>query len=384
MKKAALVIALGMALAGCGGGSDGGSTPTTPTKPETSPRAVLGTIDSVDAPSNQIVVNGYRYDVASVGYGNNALSIADLQKDMMVQVLSGTKAGVQVDVEPTLVGAVTAVDHVAKTFTVNGINLTFAGLSAEIDLNDWVMVSSLPSATMGYKVLSVVEFEADKLGNQVEVEGRISSKDENTGSFKLGANLTVNYANLSHLQVGQWVEVEGTMNGAELDAREVEIDNYDDLDEGNEVEGVVTWVANDLSSFELSYRGRFAVNASTRFEDGNKSHLKQGALVEVQSALRNGQQVATEVEFDNDNDYVPGGNWQEVEAEGNAKVIDSVAGTFSVWDEETYKTVNFTTDSNTVFEGVTMLTLDGEYVEVEAVVIDGKNVAREIERDYRG
>ncbi|MGF1725475.1 DUF5666 domain-containing protein [Photobacterium nomapromontoriensis] len=378
MKKLALVPMIGLILSGCGGSGSDNSQPQL----DVAPKAVLGTIDSVDAISKQIVVNGYRYDVASVAYGANPLAVTDLKANMMVQVASAAKSGVQVQVEPTIVGMITGI--VGNTFKVNGISLTFDGLHADIDNGDWVMVSSLPTATAGYKVLSVVEFEADKLGNTVEVEGRLSGLDNNNNTFKLGAALTVNYTQQvvednATLLNGQWVEVTGSINGTTLDATEVEVDDYDDLGDDNEVEGVITWVANDQSAFELSFRGRFVVNNGTEFDDGNKTNLKQGVVVEVKSVTQNGQQIATEVEFDDD--YTTGPGWKEVEAEGIATVIDADAATFSVLDAQTGNTVNFVTDSQTVFEGVNMATLGGSRVEAEAVVINGKNVAREVELD---
>lgn len=376
MKKLVLVSIIGLVLSGCGGGSSNGNTNP---QPEVKPQAVQGTIESVDTASKQITVNGYHYDVASVMYGSNALSITDLEKNMMVQVSSGAKSGVQVQVEPTIVGMVTDINHIANTFTVNGIELVFAGLHADIEINDWVMVSSLPTATAGYKVLSVVEFEADQLGNTVEVEGRLSNLDINTNTFNLGASLTVNYTpsvieDGAKLTNGLWVEVTGDMAGFELNATEVEVEDFDGLSDGNEVEGVVTWVAADTSAFELSYRGRFSVDSNTRFEDGTKSQLTQGRVVEVKSVKRGTQQVATEVEFDDD--YNDQGQWREFELEGTASAVDTVASTFVLGN----KTIMI--DANTVFEdGVTLNTLTQQRIEVDGVIMDKDYVAREIEAD---
>ncbi|MEZ9947100.1 hypothetical protein AB4331_19550, partial [Vibrio breoganii] len=83
-----------------------------------------------------------------------------------------------------------------------------------------VMVSSLPTANAGYKVLSVVKFEHSNLTESVEVEGLISDLNEST--FKLGANLSVDYS-IAHidnddssngLSNGLWVEVTGSMAGS--------------------------------------------------------------------------------------------------------------------------------------------------------------------------
>ena len=117
-----------------------------------------------------------------------------------------------------------------KTFTVNGVDLQFDGLSDDIEVNDWVMVSSLPTADAGYRVLSVVEIDVDNdyptLGSYYELEGRITSIDENAGTFKLGTNITVSYDNISQLSTGQWVEVEGEMQNGVFMANEVEVEAF--------------------------------------------------------------------------------------------------------------------------------------------------------------
>ncbi|WP_299810331.1 DUF5666 domain-containing protein [uncultured Shewanella sp.] len=395
MKKIALVSTLALILAACGGGSDsssdngnggdnnnGGGTVTAPT-------AVKGTIDTVDAAQNKVVVNGYGYDVAGVSYGDVKLNINDLQPNMMVQIGSAQKAAaVQVQLEPTITGKVTAIDPVAGTFDVNGMTLTYK-LSNEIELGDWVMVSSLPTADAGYKVLSVVKFENDDLVNHYEVEGRLSSLDNNAMSFKLGAALTVDYSaarveDNATLANGQWVEVEGTMNVNTLEATTVEVEDYSDLANDTEVEGIVTWVDAQKTAFELNYQGRFVVNTQTKFEDGVKADLKQGALVEVTSVKNGTTQVATEVEFDDDNstgdDNDNVGNWKEFETEGDVTSFDATAKSFVIKGVASSMTV--IVDANTQYEdGIRFDTLNQQRIEVEGVVINGQNIAREIEAD---
>ncbi len=393
MKKIALVSTLALILAACGGGSDsssdngngdngnGGGIPTVPT----APTAVKGTIDKVDSVQNKVVVNGYSYDVAGVSYGDVKLNINDLQPNMMVQIGGAQKAAVQVQLEPTITGKVTKIDRTAGTFDINGMTLTYK-LSNEIDLYDWVMVSSLPTADAGYKVLSVVKFENDDLVNHYEVEGRLSSLNVTNETFKIGAGITVVYTGAliednATLANGQWVEVEGTLGNGEFNAETVEVEDYSDLANDTEVEGIVTWVDTQQTAFELNYQGRFVVNDQTKFEDGPKSKLVQGALVEVTSVKQGTQQVATEVEFDddnstgddNDNDNV--GNWQEFEQEGQASVFDTATQSFVINNVTVY------IDAKTVLEDrISLDTIQAQLIEVEGVVINGQNIAREIER----
>ncbi|MGS0679873.1 DUF5666 domain-containing protein [Shewanella sp. 125m-7] len=391
MKKIALVSTIALILTACGGGSDsssdnsgdngngGGSIPTVPT----APTAVKGTIDTVDAAQNKVVVNGYSYDVAGVSYGDVKLNINNLQPNMMVQIGGAQKAAaVQVSLEPTITGKVTAIDPAAGTFAVNGMTLTYK-LSNEIQVGDWVMVSSLPTADAGYKVLSVVKFENDDLVNHYEVEGRLSSLDVNNETFKLGAGITVVYTGAqiednATLANGQWVEVEGSLGNGEFNATSVEVEDYSELANDTEVEGIVTWVDAQQTAFELNYQGRFVVNAQTKFEDGPKSKLVQGALVEVTSVKQGTQQVATEVEFDDDsstgNDNT--GNWKEFEQEGQASVFDSSTQSFVINGMTVF------VDAKTVFEdGIKLDTINQQRIEVEGVVINGQNIAREIEAD---
>ncbi|GIU40308.1 hypothetical protein TUM4438_01150 [Shewanella sairae] len=396
MKKIALVSTLALILTACGGGSDSSSDNGSGGDngnggAVTAPAAVKGTIDSVDTVKSKIVVNGYSYDVAGVVYGNTQLNISDLQSNMMVQIGGAQKAaGVQVQLEPTITGTVTAIDRVAGTFEVNGISLTYK-LSNEIELGDWVMVSSLPTADAGYKVLSVVKFENDDLINHYEVEGRLSNLDNNALSFKVGAALIVDYS-AAHVEDnavlanGQWVEVEGSMNVNTLEATSVEVEDYSDLANDTEVEGIVTWVDAQQTAFELNYQGRFVVNAQTKFEDGFKTDLKQGALVEVTSVKQGAQQVATEVEFDddnstgddNDNDNV--GSWKEFEVEGFATSVNATDKSFVITTAG--KAITIYVDAKTQFEDRLQFdTIDQQRIEVEGVVINGQNIAREIEAD---
>ncbi|HHC7310888.1 TPA: DUF5666 domain-containing protein [Vibrio campbellii] len=389
MKKLALVAAVGLALSGCGGSGDGGSSSP---QPAAKPSSAIGTVESVNEAKSTITVNGYTYRVSEVMYGSKETNLGAVQPNMMVQVGSGTEKSAEepvvVTLEPTMTGTVTAIDHVNKTFTVNGVELHFEGLSNEIDQGDWVMVSSLPTADAGYKVLSVVKFDFDYNGPD-EIEGRISSIDANNSTFKLGANTIVSYDRVDGLEVGQWVEAEGSMQGDLFLATEVEVENYDSLVGDNDVEGIVTWVANDYSQFSLNYRGNFAVDNATRFEDGTKADLKQGQEVEVTSVMKNGVRTATNVEidgpdFDGDHDS----NWQgkEFECEGVVSNYDVNTETFQVTRcendaDQTMSNNTVVIDAQTRFEGLSQHNLNGSRVEVEGVIINNQNIAREVEAE---
>ncbi|MEF1218581.1 DUF5666 domain-containing protein [Photobacterium damselae] len=379
MKKLALVTIIGLILSGCGGGgSDNGSTPKPDINPEAKPALVEGTIDKVNG--SNIIVNGRSYQVASVNYANTPLAdgVSALKPQMMVQVSDVAKAGATVFLDPTLLGQVTAVNHTTHTFTVNGVELSFAQLNKEIDINDWVMVSALPMATetgVGYKVLSVIEVENTDLAGKYELEGTLSQLDSAASTFKLG-QVVVDYANIQlepTIGNGDWVEVTGQMSNGVFVATEVEVDNYDDNEDFDdaEIEGVITWINNEKTLFTLNARGQFVIDNSTRFEDGARNNLKMGELVEVTAI--NG--VAKEIEFDRDHDGDhEQGTWHEFDAEGIVSDVTDSTITFYGVQQPVY------VDNMTRYEDrLTLATLTGKRVEIEGIVRGGQKIAREIE-----
>ncbi|WP_253651221.1 MULTISPECIES: DUF5666 domain-containing protein [unclassified Vibrio] len=395
MKKLALISVVGLALSGCGGSGGGSNSDSTPTQPVVKPSVAIGSVEAVNAEENTLTVNGYTYHVSGVVYSDTSMQLADVEPKMMVQVGTDVRKasddGFLVTLEPTITGRVTAIDYVKKAFTVNGVDLQFDGLSDDIEINDWVMVSSLPTADAGYRVLSVVEIDVDNdyptLESYYELEGRITSIDENAGTFKLGTNITVSYDNISQLSIGQWVEVEGEMQNGVFMANEVEVEGYDVISNDSDVEGIVTWVANDYSEFSLNYRGAFFIDNATRFEDGSKANLKQGQEVEVTSVMKNGKRIATVIEFEQP-DFDDNNQWhgKEFECEGYVSNYDAEARTFNIerCENDADQLLNNTTvviDVQTRFQGIEELNLNGARVEVDGVIINDQNIAREVELD---
>ncbi|MFH0294223.1 DUF5666 domain-containing protein [Vibrio alginolyticus] len=395
MKKLALISVVGLALSGCGGSGGGSNSDSTSTQPAVKPSVAIGSVEAVNAEESTLTVNGHTYRVSEVVYDDTQVQLADVKPKMVVRVGSDIRQasdnGVRVTLEPTITGRVTAIDYVKKTFTVNGVDLQFDGLSDDIEVNDWVMVSSLPTADAGYRVLSVVELDVDNdypvLDNDYELEGRITSIDENAGTFELGTNITVSYDNISQLSIGQWVEVEGEMQNGIFMAHEVQVEDYDDLKNDSDVEGIVTWVAKDYSEFSLNYRGAFFIDNATRFEDGSKANLKQGQEVEVTSVMKNGKRIATVIEFEQP-DFDDNNQWQgkEFECEGYVSNYDAEARTFEIerCENDADQLLNNTTvviDAQTRFQGIEELNLNGARVEVEGVIINDQNIAREVELD---
>ncbi|ROV60950.1 hypothetical protein EGH82_07220 [Vibrio ponticus] len=379
MKKLVLVSVLGALLTGCGGG-DGGSSDKDSSHNEQRPSAAQGTIERVSG--NTVTVNGHQYDVASVSYSTVELSSSQLEPGMLIALsASKTRAtGNHVQLEPTITGTITDINRNAGTFRVNGVPLTYSALSPEIENNNWVMVSSLPTANAGYKVLSVVKFDDVALSGIFEVEGTVSNLTSD--QFKLGAGLTVSYTNDKvedgPLANGVWVEVEGKTSGSTITATNIEVESYNDIDNDTEIEGLVTWVANDKSSFELNYRGRFNVTSQTRFQDGNKNHLVQGTMVEVTTGSSN---TALEIEFDNDGNDSDDWNDNDIDIEGTVNAINSSNKSFTIGGSDLNKLDTVYVNQFTEFDdGLTFSTLTQQAIEVEAYIVNGQYIASEIER----
>ncbi|MFM2588145.1 DUF5666 domain-containing protein [Vibrio sp. TBV020] len=197
------------------------------------------------------------------------------------------------------------------------------------------------------------------------------------------------YNRVDGLEVGQWVEAEGSMQGDVFVATEVEVENYGNLVGDNDVEGIVTWVANDYSQFSLNFRGNFAVDNATRFEDGTKADLKQGQQVEVTSVMKNGVRTATNIEIDGpdfDGDYDSHWQGKAFECEGFISNYDVNSQTFQVSHcennaDQAISNNTVVIDAQTRFEGLSRYNLNGSRVEVEGVIINNQNIAREVEAE---
>ncbi|WP_392339963.1 DUF5666 domain-containing protein [Moritella marina] len=375
MKKLFLATAISASLMACN------SDDSNPSGSEPTPQGVSGTIELIDVDTNEITVNGHRYNADIIAYNGTLLALNQLQKNMSVNIMTSDQDGTQVRLNPTIVGVVSNVNHTENTFTINGVVLTFPELSDDIDNGDWVMVSSLPAADGGYTVLSVVEFDDVNLIGQAEIEGLISAL---TGThFQLANTIAVDYSNAviddnDTLRNGQWVEVKGTYNNNIFDATEIDVEDYEDLGDDSEVEGIITWVANDKTSFELNSRGRFLINNQTKFDDGNLNNLTAGQMVEVDSVKQGDNRLATEIEFDEqDND-----DWElfEFEFDGIVSDVTRTAGIVTSFKMNGQTPQVIQTDAKTVYDEFNQVNfVDGIDVEVEGVIINGDFVAREIE-----
>ncbi|MFL7013445.1 DUF5666 domain-containing protein [Enterovibrio norvegicus] len=376
MKRYAFLSMVTFALFGCGG-SDGGSDSSA----QAAPSAIEGTIDSVS--TTTVTVNGYTYQATSASFQGQTFDqdMLTLEPNMMVKVSNQSRAtNSSVELEPTFIGQIESINRLNTTFSIAGVNLKFPRLSTNIVNGDWVMVSSMPTANVGYKVLSVVKFLQDPLDGEMVAEGRVSALDTNSLSFKIGSSLTISFdprvvQDKRTLADGMWVEVQGQYDesNGELIPSRITIKTYNDFPNDGEIEGIVTWVAKDKSEFELNYRGRIAVRSNTEFDDGNKNNLVAGALVEVEIGKQGNALYAKEIEFEDDFDFDIDWDQFEFEEEGRVTNIDSNTHSFTINGKA------IVTDAYTEYENrIDFESLNGECVDVEGIVIDSKHIAREI------
>jgi hypothetical protein len=136
-------------------------------------------------------------------------------------------------------------------------------------------------------------------GVQADVEGHVTRMDSPT-RFVVGGVLVdaSGVSRMPALQLGSLVDVEGTLVDGVLLAREVELEDRLDTDDGFEIEGRIT--ALDLAAQTFDVRGMTVDYSRSRFEDGTAARLAVGMVVEVEGTLSaDGRTlVASVVEFD--------------------------------------------------------------------------------------
>ncbi|KII79763.1 DUF5666 domain-containing protein [Vibrio renipiscarius] len=388
MKRYAILPIFSLAMVGCGGGSDSssGETGTAQTPPVSQ-----GSIERVTG--DTISVNGHNYslDNLTVTYQDETLPTSILSKNMMVRISEDNTrrpGGAVVTLEPTFTGKVDSISPDRKSFVINGVELPFT-LSSNINVGSNVMVSALPTET-GYNVLSVIEF--NHWNGQAETEGLISQLGNNT--FKIGASLTVDFSNINvtfPLSNGMWVEVIGmydTDTGI-LRAEKITRDDYTDIPNDGEIEGIVTFVKRGPDgkprSFTLNYSAQIQTVGSTEYDDGfygDHRDLVAGAWVEVELKNNKNKLMAKEIEFEDDNDDNDDNDWEqnEFDIEGYALVSDSELKTFTITDVCSNKEFTVSVDNLTNYEGLANFDeLHRQYVEVEGHLFEGQHIARSID-----
>ena len=206
----------------------------------------------------------------------------------------------------TVAGQTIAIDGRTVFKGATPIELRDQPASYKVRISAWRLDDgSFRASFVGARLAGADDF--DDL-NEVELEGAISALDTQAQSFEINS-LTVRYDSASFdddldredLANGLVVEVEGSLEGGILIAREIDDEDDDDrFDDGDDVElsGPIS-ASFDPSTGLFSLNGvSIRVNAGTEFEDGlsQASDLVQGLLVSVEAEFRSGVLVAEEIE----------------------------------------------------------------------------------------
>jgi hypothetical protein len=154
-------------------------------------------------------------------------------------------------------------------------------------------------------------------GRGVEVNGRIDSIDAGARTLRVGSqsvlvqqSTSIRHGNrtfaFSDLRVGDHIQVKGARDGTTLVASEIKVETGDDDDDGdddrddNDVRGTISNLTGTcpVLTFFLGST-KVTTTASTKFEDGGCSTLRNDLRVEVEGSRANdGSLVASKVERD--------------------------------------------------------------------------------------
>jgi hypothetical protein len=157
--------------------------------------------------------------------------------------------------------------------------------------------------------------QSSKNGRGVEVNGRIDSIDGGARTLRVGSQMVlvqqatfIRHGNrtfsFSDLRVGDHIQVKGTRDGSTLVASEIKVETGGDDDEDdnddNDLRGTISNLTGTCPavSFFLGST-KVITTASTKFEDGGCSTLRNDLRVEVEgSRASDGSLVASKVERD--------------------------------------------------------------------------------------
>lgn len=372
-----VMVGVSVLFAGCGSDSSDSGTGND----ATTLARIIGPVESISYDDETLSVNGHQLDgsAATVSYDDNTFSFNDLAQGMVVEaIVSGTQAqrvSQQITLQPVLSGPVTAVS--ADSITVNGVVVATSGSGFAV--GDWVLVFAMLQPDDSWQVLHVAKTPSL---TSAELEGGISQLDT-AGSTFLLQTVKVDFSNAviddsRPLLDGAWAEVHGQFSGDTFVASRIEVKQGRDVS-GSEFEGIVTWVSDDGTEFEVGGYLRVKVDGSTVFDDGSPADLKPGAIVELDLVELNGQLVATKVDFESQasgsSPSVPTSTSFEFKVEGEA----SFAG-----NQLTINQIPFIVDANTEFvDGLSLSSINGMWVEIQGRSLNGEHRAKKIDQESK-
>jgi hypothetical protein len=303
--------------------------------------AIRGPVQAIDVAASTVTVLGQRVkvDADTVFAGVEGLSGlgagALLEVHALLDTGSGTYTATRIQLrtafaEYRLRGVVSRLDLAAKTFSIGGARISFAGVLPQ-DLSQLaegavVRVKLLPVQQGDTWVLSKAAIGQPSIpeGTEAEVEGLVG-EFSSLGAFKVdgvpvdasGPGVEFKHGTSAQVAEGVRIEVEGQVQNGVIVARKVNIkktgasdDDGDDDDDGSAndeddddgkrftLHGTIESLDASQASFVL--RGTTVVHDSaTKFVRGSAANLQAGAEVEVKGVLtQHGTQLrATRIRF---------------------------------------------------------------------------------------
>lgn len=359
--------ALTLALTACGSSNSQSNELTTPTAQL--PSVLIGELTATTATT--ITVNQHEIPASNAEVEIDGVdgSLSDLKKGMMVEVETNGSHATEIDYDPNFKGPVQVQGNVIN---IAGVRLTGFDSSMVKD-GDLVEVSGYNSA---YNRLTVTyQQPISDPQTELEVEGVIAALNTQQRTFSLG-NILINYQQADvdgPLVNGQFVEVEGFMNGQQLLANEVDAKQHSSFDDDtdSQLAGQVTWLNNDSTLMTINGQWQVSLNAQTRYDDGTVADLAIGRFVEIDALWQqaNNRFVAQEIEFGSANDVV------------NSNSAFSVTGLVTYTQGvATINGIEFILNNQTVFDdGLTLNNIEGRWLELEGIIADDKQTVSEVE-----
>ncbi|MEL0655515.1 DUF5666 domain-containing protein [Pseudoalteromonas issachenkonii] len=334
------------------------------------PSVIIGQVTGVT--SDSITVNDHIIAAGSaeVEIGGNNATLTNIKQGMMVEVETNGAHATEIDYDPVFKGPINIQNDQVSIAGITLSNLNSSDFSQGQLFEISGYSHSLNSLTVTYQT------PITNSQSELEVQGSITNLNQQLRTFTLG-DLVINYQQADiegTLSNGQLVEVEGFYNNAIFTATEVDAEQSlsftDNID--TELEGVITFVNNNMSLITLNSQWQVSINAQTQFEDGTTANLVVGQVIEVDGVWQQADNklLAQEIEFESTNINSNTTNQQF-----------SVAGVVSY--EQNMAKINgieFTFNSQTVFEdGLSVNTLDGQWVELEGTYNNEQNTVSEVE-----
>ncbi|RJQ49214.1 MAG: hypothetical protein C4538_02685 [Nitrospiraceae bacterium] len=252
-----------------------------------------------------IFVNGLEFQThsASIRIDDNDASESDLKIGMKVTVQAVDGIASSVMFEPEVKGQVT--NKGVNSFQVMGLTVIvnsetkYEGITslAQLENGNFVEVSGFFNSS-DELIAALVEKESSNSGAQIQ--GIVSNHDPGNKIFKI-YSITVDYSFIGNppaISDGDFVEAEGTFNGSELIASELEVVDFEDnAGKDIEIEGIITQLT---SQGDFSINGqRIQTHAQTKFEHGTTGDIAVDVKIKAKGTVNSsGILIADKIEFE--------------------------------------------------------------------------------------